>query len=110
MTNAHIVLAIAVNALLLAGCVRQVWRFNVRMPELWRLLESKGRAHRVRELRDEARTNLPSTKYLYDDVDFDDSDIRALKLTLRAMHRNTILSLLLFGVVMTGTLALYGAS
>ena len=78
------------------------------LPELWRLLESKGRAHRVRELRDEPRTNLPSTKYLYDEVDFDDRDIRELKLTLKVMHRNAILSLLFFGVVMTQTLVLYG--
>ena len=60
------------TAVVLVSCVRQVWRFNVRMPELWRLLESKERAHRVRELRDEPRTNLPSAKYLYDEVDFDD--------------------------------------
>lgn len=105
--TALMVLGLAVNAGVLVSCVRQVWRFNVRLPELWRLLESKGRAHRVRELHDEPRTNLPSAKYLYDEVDFDDRDIRELKLTLKAMHRNAILSLLFFGVVMTGTLALY---
>ena len=50
--TALMVLGLAVNAGVLVSCVRQVWRFNVRLPELWRLLESKGRAHRVRELHD----------------------------------------------------------
>ena len=48
MSTALLVLAIAVNVAVLVSCVRQVWRFNVLLPELWRLLESKGRAHRVR--------------------------------------------------------------
>ena len=105
--TALMVLGLAVNAGVLVSCVRQVWRFNVRLPELWRLLESKGRAHRVRELHDEPRTNLPSAKYLYDEVDFDDRDIRELKLTLKGHATKCHFITLFFGVVMTGTLALY---
>ncbi len=107
MTTAPIILGVALNAALLVRGARMVWRLNARMPELWRLLENTGRAHRVKELRDESRSNLPSTKYLYDEVDFDDSDIRELKLTLKLMHRSAIRSVLLFGVVITATIALY---
>ena len=106
MTAALIVL-VALNAALFLGCVKLVWRFNVRMPELWQLLEDKGRAHRVREVHDEPRTNLLSTKYLYDEVDFDDRDVRELKLTLKVMHRVAVGSVLLFGVVITSTIALF---
>ena len=107
MTTALVILAVPLNAALLVRCTRMVWRLNARMPELWRLLENKGRRHRVRELRDESRSNLPSTKYLYDEVDFDDSDIREMKLTLKVMHRSALLSLLLFGVVITATIAIF---
>ncbi len=109
MTTALIIFGVAVNALLLVRGARMVWRLTLcaRMPELWRLLENKGRRHRVRELRDEPRSNLPSTKYLYDEVDFDESDIREMKLTLKLMHRSAIRSVLLFGVVITATIALY---
>ena len=107
MTTALIIFGVALNAALLVRCATMVWRFNARMPELWRLLENKGRSYRVRELRDEPRSNLPSTKYLYDEVDFDDSDIREMKLTLKVMHRSAIRSVLLFGVVITATIALY---
>ena len=107
MTTALIILGVALNAALLVRGVRKVWRLNARMPELWRLLEHKGRRHRVRELVDEPRSNLPSTKYLYDEVDFDDSDIREMKLTLKVMHRSALLSLLLFGVVITVTIAIF---
>ena len=109
MSTIALVLSIAVNAIVLVSCVRQVWQFNVRFPELWHLLESKGRGHRVRELRDEPKTNLPSAKYLYNDVDFDDREIRELKLRLKAMHRNAILSLLFFGALMTVTLVFTNA-
>ena len=48
-----------------------------------------------------------ATKYLYDEVDFDDRDIREMKLTLKVMHRVGVGSVLLIGVVMTGTIALF---
>ena len=67
MTTAVIIFGVAVNALLLVRSATMVWRLNARMPELWQLLENKGRRHRVREKRDEPRSNLPSTKYLYDE-------------------------------------------
>ena len=107
MTAALIVVGVALNAALFVRCVILVWRFNVRMPELWRLLENKGRAHRVREVRDEPRTNMPAAKYLYDEVDFGDRDIRELKLTLKVMHSVGIVSILLVTVVMSGTIALF---
>ncbi len=109
MTTALIIFVVALNAALLVRGATKVWRLTLcaRMPELWQLLENKGRRHRVSELRDESRSNVPSTKYLYDGVDFDDSDIRKLKLTLKVVHRSAILSLSLFGLVITATIALY---
>ena len=89
MSTALLVLAIAVNVAVLVSCVRQVWRFNVLLPELWRLLESKGRAHRVRELRDEPRTNLPSTKYLYD-AGLPNQDSAQTREVLRNNHRQGV--------------------
>ncbi len=106
--TAALIVAVVLNAALFLSCVKLVWRFNVRIPELWQLLKDKGRAHRVREVHDEPRTNLPSTKYLYDEVDFDDRDIRELKSTLKAMHRVAVGSVLLFGAVITSTIALFG--
>jgi hypothetical protein len=64
MTTALIILAVALNAALLVRCTTMVWRLNARMPELWQLLENKGRRHRVSELRDASRSNVPSTKYV----------------------------------------------
>ena len=104
MKVAWIVLAVALDVALFVLAVRLVWRFNARMPALWSLLEAKGRAQRVRELRDEPWSNLPSKGYLYNDVDFDDPEIRDLKLSLKVMHRNGILSLLAFIVVLTVTI------
>ena len=94
----------AVSAGLLMHATRLVVRFNRRMPELWQLLEARQRAHRVRELRDEARSNLPAARYLYDSVDFEDPEIRTLKLVLK-QQRSAILSLLLFMVVATAAMA-----
>lgn len=107
MTTAPIIFVVAVNTAFLGRGATLVWRLNARMPELWQLLKNKGRRHRVSELRDQSRSNLPSTKYLYDEVDFDDSNIRELKWTLKVLHRSAILSLSLFGVVITATTALY---
>ncbi len=64
MTTALIIFVVALNAALLVRGATKVWRLNARMPELWQLLENKGRRHRVSELRDESRSNVPSTKYL----------------------------------------------
>ena len=94
----------AVSAGLLVHATRLVVRFNRRMPELWQLLEARH-AHRVRELRNEARSNVPAARYLYDRIDFEDSEIRELKLVLKQQHRSAILSLLLFMVVATATMA-----
>ena len=102
-------LLVAVNVTVLVWCVRAVWRFNARMSELWRLLETKGRAHRVKELRDDPVTNLPPTKYLYNEVDFEDPDIRELKLTLKSMHQKGVGSILVFTAVVIGSMALYEA-
>ena len=99
------VLLSAVGAGLLLLAIFLVIRFNLRMSDLWRLLESKGRGERVHELRDSALTNLPSTRYLYNDVDFDDSEIRDLKRRLKRMHWLAIASLLAFGATATATIA-----
>ena len=106
MDGISLILAM-VSAGLLVHATRQIVRFNRRMPALWALLEARQRAHRVRALRDEARTNVPAARYLYDSVDFDDPEIRALKLALKQMHRSGILSLLLLIVVATATLAVW---
>ncbi len=95
----------AVSAGLLVHATRLVVRFNRRMPELWQLLEARQRVHRVRELRDEAPSNVPAARYLYDRIDFEEPEIRALKLVLKQQHRSAILSLLLFIVVATATMA-----
>ncbi len=95
----------AASAGLLVHATRLVVRFNRRMPELWQLLEARQRVHRVRELRDEARSNLPAARYLYDRVDFENPEIRELKLVLKQQHRSAILSLLLFMVVATAAMA-----
>ena len=79
----------------LAWSAFEVTRFNLRLRELWRLLESKGRGHRVKEVRDDPWTNLPQQRYLFDEADFDDPEIRASKLELRALWRKGIGSLVL---------------
>jgi hypothetical protein len=79
----------------LAWSAFAVTRFNLRLRELWRLLQSKGRGRRVKEVRDDPWTNLPQQRYLFDEVDFDDPEIRALKLELRALWRKGIGSLVL---------------
>ena len=43
----------------LAWSAFEVTRFNLRLRDLWRLLESKGRGHRVKQVRDDPWTNLP---------------------------------------------------
>ncbi len=90
---------------LLVHATRLIVRFNRRMPELWELLGARERTYRVRELRDEARSNLPAARYLYDSVDFEDPEIRELKLALKQLHRSAISSLLLFIAAATATLA-----
>ncbi len=95
----------AISAGLFVHATRLIVRFNRRMPELWELLGARERAHRVRELRDEVRSNLPAARYIYDSVDFEDPEIHELKLTLKQLHRSAILSLLLFIAVATATVA-----
>jgi len=73
---------------------RRVWRFNLRVRELWRLLEDKGRADRVREVLKDPLSNVPQTRYLFDDRDFEDPEVRVLKLELRPMWRGGVLSVL----------------
>ena len=41
----------------------------------------------MKEVRDDPWTNLPQQRYLFDEVDFDDPEIRASKLELRALWR-----------------------
>jgi hypothetical protein len=104
-------LVAAVEVGLLVRFVRIVWFFNREgMPRLWELLERRGLDERVRRLRDEAVTNLPQTQYLYDEVDCDDPEIRALKQQLRAQHRAAILSMLTFVAVAVAAAALLGPS
>ena len=103
MVIAISLLLVAVSVALLVHATRLVVRFNRRMPELWKLLEGTGRSHRVRELRDDVWSNLPAARYLYDNVDFEEPEIRVLKLELKQMHRSAISNLLLFMVVATAT-------
>ena len=97
----------ALSAAGLVHAVREVVRFNRRMPELWRLLEDTGRSDRVRELRDDPSSNLPATRYLYDSVDYDDPRIRALKLAPKRLHRSAIAHLLLFPLVAAAAVTLW---
>ena len=87
--------------------MRAVVRFNRRMPELWQLLEDGGRSDRVRELRDDVWSNLPAARYLYDSVDFEDPQIRALKLALKQMHRSAISQLLVFPTLVIAAVAIW---
>ena len=79
----------------LAWSAFEVIRFNLEVRGLWTLLEHKGRSHRVKEVRDDPWTNLPQQRYLFDETDCEDLDIRALKHALRAMWRRGVGSLLL---------------
>ncbi len=103
MVDTISLLLAAVTAALLVSATRLVVGFNRRMSGLWKLLETTGRSHRVRELRDDVWSNLPGTRYLYDSVDFEDPEIRALKLALKRMHLSAISSLLLFMVAVVAT-------
>jgi len=60
MTAVLILFGAVLNAALFVRSMVKVWRFNTRMPALWRLLQNKGRANRVREVRDDPRTNVPA--------------------------------------------------
>ncbi len=103
--DATLWLLAAISAVLLVRASAMIVRFNRRMPELWQLLETKDRSRRVRELTDNIWYNLPAARYLYDEVDFEDPEIRGLKLTLMRMHRAAISSLLMFIVSSTATVA-----
>ena len=92
---------------LLVKSTRLVVHFNRRMPELRNLLAAKGRPHRVHELNTDTWSNLPATRYLYDNVDFEIPEIRELKLTLKQLHRSAIRNLLLFMASATATLAVW---
>jgi hypothetical protein len=91
----------ALSVFLIVNSIRLVVQFNRRMPELWSLLEARERSHRVRELHTSAWSNLPAARYLYDNTDFEDPEIRELKLNLKQMHRSAITNLLLFMTVAT---------
>ena len=78
---------------------------SVYLPELWILLEARERPQRVCELHTDAWSNLPAARYLYDNIDFEVSEIRELKLTLKHLHRSAITHLLLFMVIVTATVA-----
>ena len=76
-----------------------VVRLNGRMPELWALLEQMGRSDRVHELCD-GWSNLPATRYLYNEVDCEAPEIEALKHALRADYRSAMRSISAFGVAL----------
>ena len=75
------------------------------MPELWSRLAVRGKSQRVRELR--VGSNLPAARYLYNDVDCDDSEIRELKRALEHLHRSAIAHLLIFMVVATAAASVW---
>ena len=97
----------ALSVVLLVRSTRLVVSFNRRMPELWKLLETRERSQRVRELDTDAWSNLPAARYLYDDIDCENPEIRELKLTLKQLHRSAISSLLLFMAVATVAVAVW---
>ena len=95
----------SLSVYLLARSIWLVVQFNRCMPELWILLEARERPQRVCELHTDAWSNLPAARYLYDNIDFEVSEIRELKLTLKHLHRSAITHLLLFMVIATATVA-----
>ncbi len=97
----------ALSIFLLVKSARLVVHFNRRMRALWSLLEARERSHRVRELHTDARSNLPAARYLYDNIDFEDPEIRELKLTLKQLHRSAITNLFVFMAIATAAVAVW---
>jgi hypothetical protein len=106
MDTIFLLLAV-LSVYLLVKSICLVVSFNRRMPELWNLLETSERSHRVRKIHIEAWSNLPAARYLYDNTDFEVPEIRELKLALKRLHRSAITNLLLFMVTSTAAVLVW---